>query len=492
MNPLDRLISGFAPGWALKRASARAMLGHYERDYAAARGGRRNKSWSGRSTSANAEISSSLSRVRDRAHEFVRDHWAGRRILDVLVSHAIGTGIQTTVDTGSDRINGRINSALQRWMQRPDVEEVLDWPGMQALAMRGMAEGGETVIRHLPQSLDGPGRGIPFRVQGLEGAVIDTSRDRLMTDGSARLGVGLGEYGRRTGLWLHPDHPGEATLAGTRSRFVEWDDLCHVYRMERFGQVRGISWFAAILLDGKELMDLREAVVAQERTRACFAGFIHRSNGGANPLSGQSRNEDGQSFTRIEPGMLVDIGDAEITFATPHGSSTFIDVYRTGLQAMAAGAGITYDQLTGDLTGANYSSLRAGKIEFRRLIEQIQWLCLVPMLIEPTIRRAVELGDMAGMYRIPRAGFELKHIMPAVEPIDPKKDLEADILAVRACRMAPQEFITAWGRPWQEVVRDTASFFEFLDNQPTAIGLDIDGRRPRNGGSNEPQAQSAD
>jgi capsid protein len=39
---------------------------------------------------------------------------------------------------------------------------------------------------------------------------------------------------------------------------------------------------------------------------------------------------------------------------------------RQQLRAIAMGMGITYEQLTGDLTNVNYSSIRAGLIEFRR------------------------------------------------------------------------------------------------------------------------------
>jgi capsid protein len=76
--------------------------------------------------------------------------------------------------------------------------------------------------------------------------------------------------------------------------------------------------------------------------------------------------------------------------------------------------------------------------------------------------------------------------MPAIEPINPKDDLEADILAVRSGRMSPQEFIAAWGRDWREVVEDTATFFEFLDKQNNGAGLsfDIDGRKPMKGAPN--------
>ena len=94
MNILDRTIALFAPGTGLRRANARAMLDQYhERDYAAARHGRRNRGWRSRSTSANVEIAGALTALRDRSREFVRDSWQGQRILDVLVAHAVGTGI---------------------------------------------------------------------------------------------------------------------------------------------------------------------------------------------------------------------------------------------------------------------------------------------------------------------------------------------------------------------------------------------------------------
>jgi capsid protein len=65
---------------------------------------------------------------------------------------------------------------------------------------------------------------------------------------------------------------------------------------------------------------------------------------------------EAQKVTRIEPGMIADIGESDIVFAQPSSQSKFAPAYLAGMQAMAAGAGITYDQLTGDLRQANYSS----------------------------------------------------------------------------------------------------------------------------------------
>ncbi|MEO3997190.1 phage portal protein [Mesorhizobium sp. CAU 1732] len=496
MNFLDRVISAISPEAGVRRIGARQMLDAHSRAYAAAKHGRRNKGWSGRATSANAEVGSSLRELRNRSREFVRDSWAGQRMLDVLVSHSVGTGIVTVSDTGNDRVDNSVKLVFEEWSEQADIEGVLDWPGMQALSVRSMIEGGDTVVRHIDIPLNDAGRTVPVRLLGLESDQIDTTRDGMSGSGS-RLGVELGEWGRRKGLWLLDNHPGEFTAASTASALVGWNDLAHLYRPLRFGQVRGVPWFSSILLTARELQDIVEATLVKMRVEASFGGFIKRTSAGHSPLVAKTDDKSDKPITRIEPGMIVDIGDGEISFANPSSQTAFGEVYMASNMAMAAGAGITYDQLTGDLRNANYSSLRAGKIEFRRLVEQTQWTILVPRLIAPTKRRVLDRAILAGRLksRDRQGGYRLKHIMPAVEPIDPKKDLEADILACRSGRLAPQEFIGAWGRDWRDVVNDTASFMEFLDKQRDGAGLalDIDARNPMKGsanvGQNKPDAE---
>lgn len=301
MNLLDKVVSVFSPEAGVKRAAARSMLDQYrEREYAAAQHGRRNKAWRARSTSANVEVGGALRALRDRARAFVRDRWAGQRILDVLVSHVVGTGILVVADTGSDRADKAFNSSFEEWQEICDAEGVLNFGAHQALSVRSMVEGGEDVTRFIDLSISEANGTVPFRLLGLEGDCIDSSRDRIDGSGS-RLGVELGDWGRRLGLWLHREHPGDAYASPVGgSSLVEWDDLCHIYRPLRRGQIRGLSWFAPLLLSANEIQDLMEAAIVQARTQASFAGFMKRQPGGwpylaarrtirASPSPGSSR-----------------------------------------------------------------------------------------------------------------------------------------------------------------------------------------------------------
>lgn len=487
MNIFDRIVTALSPAAGVQRAAARAILDQYaQRDYGAGKQGRRNKGWSARSTSANVEVASGLRILRDRAREFVRDSWQGQRILDVLTAHVVGTGITMSPNTGSDRDDRRFRQAFEPWSESADVEGIQNFGAHQALAVRSMIEGGESVTRFIdipPSEADGT---VPFRILGLEGDQIDSTRDRGIGGENRRLGVELGEWGRRKGLWLHPDHPGEMAAAGlTPSTMIGWDDLCHIYRPLRWGQLRGVTWFAPILLPARELQDLIEAAIVQARTQASFAGFIKRQPGAGNILAAK-KDENAKLVSRLEPGTIADIGDADIVFAQPSGQSSFAEVYMAGCHAMAAGAGLTYDQLTGDLRQANYSSLRAGKIEFRRLVSQVQWLIAVPQLLMPVKRRFVARASLAELLPPRKHGWPVDFIMPANEPIDPKKDLEADILAVRSGRMSPQEFVSAWGYDWRKVVEDSRVFWTAVDKAKQAF--DIDPRKPP-AGAPRPEAK---
>ncbi|MBB4952754.1 lambda family phage portal protein [Agrobacterium vitis] len=496
MNLLDKAVSFFSPESGVRRASARQMLDSIEkRDYAAAGNGRRNKNWRARSTTATMEVAGAMTTLRNRAREFVRNSWAGPRILDVMTSHVIGTGIMTVPDTGSDRADRLYRLAREEWEASSDIEGVLDYGGQQALLFRSMIEGGDCILRMLPISMAEAVRTVPLRLLGLEGDQIDVSRDSVYgtntTSENVRLGIKLGEWGQRRGCYLSQYHPGDTgSWNVTQSALVDWADLCHLYRPLRLGQIRGISHFAPILLSGQEIQDLMEAAIVQQRTQASLTGFIKRPPGVANPLITKPDDKSKERITSIRPGQIQDIGEAEITFPNPSSTSVFAEAYNAGLYAMAAGAGITYDQMTGDLRQANFSSLRAGKIEFRRLVEQLQWHCFVPLVCRKVDRRFEDYATMAGVLSARRGGYPVNHVMPAVEPIDPKKDMEADILAVRSGRMSPQEFISSWGRDWRKVAKDFEAFFAFTDAHN--ITLDIDPRKPANGAAVGQQPQLGD
>ena len=478
MNIVDRLIAWTDPVAGLRRAQARQALA-LVRDYDAATKGRRGTSFRGRGTSANGEVGPALATLRDRARDLVRNTPHGARMLDVLVGHIVGTGLTVVWNTGSDRGDRIVRAAWDDWCRTADVAGGT-FAAFQALALRSTIEGGDCLLRFVDRPL--VDRRVPLALQGLEGDQIDETRDGWGAGERSRLGVHLGEWGEPLGWWVRPRHPGETgviTGGSAQSTEIAASEAIHLYRRLRFGQVRGVSWLAPLMMTTRDLSDLFEAVIVKAKIEASFAAFVKQPDA-ARPLlaAAQTGGEAavGDRIERLRPGAVAYLQPGEdVVFANPTSSGQFGDVSIATLQAMAVGAGLTYDQVTGDLRQANYSSLRAGKIEQRRLVEQIQWSMLAPMLMDPVVARFLDRAILAGVVAGRRQGHAYELVMPRVEPIDPKKDLEADILAVRAGAMTPQQFTAGWGVDWRDNLDAFAQWFAAVDDG--AMVFDIDPRR---------------
>jgi lambda family phage portal protein len=480
VNAIDRAIAFFSPLRGARRAYYREVL----RSYDAAQFGKRRIGFGARAGSANTAIGPALKTLRERARHMVRNTPHGHAIVDVMVRHLIGSGITPIWNSGSDRVDRQVGLLWEEQVKRSDVEGEETFYSQQAIAARGMIEAGEVLSRYIDLPYGSDSR-TPLRLQLLEGDHIDSSRDGLNIEGrKVRLGVALGRWAERQGYYLFPEHPGEP-LAAQVSSLVGADQLKLLLRPLRIGQLRGVSWLAPILLPAKDYADLVTNTIVKTAVEAAFSGFVLNNPeggiGGGGILPVKTNPITGEREFLPEPGMLTELKPGQdIKFAEPKTSSQFEPIALNTLQAMAIGAGLTYHQATGDLRQANYSSLRAGNIEHRILVEQVQFHNLIPRFCEPFADRFVDRCILAGTLR-PRAdGYPREWAPPEPEPVDPKKDLEADIAAVRAGRVTPQQFIARWGYAWRKVIEDSATFWSAVDK--ARIAFDIDPRRPINGG----------
>ena len=114
---------------------------------------------------------------------------------------------------------------------------------------------------------------------------------------------------------------------------------------------------------------------------------------------------------------------ATLTFAQPQiGPDGSYSVEQ--LHAIAAGAEVMYEQMTGDLSRVNYSSIRAGRQEFFALIEQKQWLEFIPLVLRPISKDVMRYGFIAGAVRATGLVAD-DWTCPKPEYVDPLKDVLA-------------------------------------------------------------------
>jgi len=357
------------------------------RGYAAA-ADLRASTWAPSSGSANAEVAGAAATVARRARDAVRNDPYASRIVDLWTGNAVGAGITTRWPDAAH------TTAWRRWADSTacDAEGRLDLYGLQALAMRAVVESGECFIRLLPSEVT-PNNPVGLRLQVLESDHLDASRIGML-DGMATLnGIALDEAGAPLAYWLFWRHPGAwwPGMPGPwASEPIPARDVLHLYRKRRPGQLRDVSWLAPVLTRLRDLGDYEAALLMKAKIEACLAAVVTEE--GDEALTGTAanllRDAQGRAVEAFEPGMILyRRGAGSVDVVNPSGGGSHAAFARRTLEAAAVGAGLTYDQVSGDLTQANYSSLRAGKIEFRRLCEQVQYGMLIPMLVRPIAER---------------------------------------------------------------------------------------------------------
>ncbi len=492
MNAIDRVVAYFAPAAGLRRATARVSLDQV-RVYDGAKFGRRTDSWRATNASANVETKGALPTLRARSRDLVRNTWWGERIKRVTVSHAVGTGIMPKPNTGNKALDRRVKAAWKKWSRYCDHEGQLNIDGLLALATGCILESGEVLGRMIPVTPASVPRGVvPLELQLLEPDHLDQSRDRVMmvsrppssainADGVVvDQGIEYALNGKRRAYWIYPVHPGARGLVmPSASVRVPAADMLHAYRKDRIGQGRGVPWLAPVMLTGRDFADLQEAIVVKSRIESCLAAFI-KTNSSARTLAQATQQADANGTQRrietFSPGMVAYLEQGEeLQTVSPSGSMQFDGVLKYTLFALAAGAGITYDQLTGDFSKANFSSLKTGKVEFRRVIEQFQHLTILAMFLEPLWDRWTEMAQDSGILPRRAGGYPVEWIMPANEPIDPVKEMQADILAVRSGRMTWAQFVLAWGIDPDTQLDEIEAWFKEIDKR--GIVLDTDPRK---------------
>ena len=113
--------------------------------------------------------------------------------------------------------------------------------------------------------------------------------------------------------------------------------------------------------------------------------------------------------------------------------------------------------LCGDLVGVNYSSIRAGLIEFRRWIDMLRWNVVIPQLCRPVWARFIHMLVLRG--DIPAADFERNPAQwlaadwfpPAWDWVDPLKDIQAEKAAVDAGFKSRSQVINECGEDPERV-----------------------------------------
>ena len=430
VSTLDRLIGWLSPARGLRRYWDRQRLA---RAYEAASP---RDPWKPRrpGASANADHAADAPALRSKARALRQNVPYIRAGLDSRAAAIVGTGI---VPTFKGRDGKKLQALWREFVKTADADRRRDMYGLQADAVRALDVDGEVLLRIRVRRPDDP-LPVPLQLQLLEVDWLDTVRQRGEGANQVVNGIEYDAIGAPVAYWLWDQHPGDSTLKrGTRteSRRVPAESIIHLFSPERPGQGRGFSRLAPVIARVRDLQLYEDAEQARKNLESRLGVLVSGDasqmvnpigGGAADPAQAAATGSLGElasgSITQLPPGVNV-------TVVEPTSAPGYVDYVKHQLHLICAGGGWTYEAATGDMREVNFSSARIRQIDFRREIEQLQWLVIVPMLCQRIVDAFVRAAQLAGKLS-DRPSFTVEHSTPKWDYVNPKQEIDADLTEI--------------------------------------------------------------
>ncbi|WP_454752076.1 phage portal protein [Cupriavidus necator] len=387
--------------------------------YDAAGTGRRMRGWHPPTSGPNRAITG-LQKIRDRARDAGRNDWSGESSTQHWTTNLIGIGIVPRLRRITSKTRkAQLNDLWDDWVPQADADGVLNFYGLQTLAVRSWLESGEVFARLRPRQIDAP-LAVPLQVQLIEAdfvPLLDADYWPGMPAGNTiRQGIERNKYGRRVAYWMYRDHPGDGPLSGaidaSRLLRVPADQVLHMFEPKRPGQLRGVSSLAPILARLRNVADFDDNVLERQKLANLFTVFITRTmpssiDADTDPMTGfpVEWGSDGLPLAGLEPGMSQELDPGQdVRFSDPpDAGAAYPDFMRTQHLGTAAGQGLPYELFSGDIKEVSDRTLRVIINEFRRFAEQRQWQIVIPMLCQPIRDAWVDAGVLSGAISVEEA-----------------------------------------------------------------------------------------
>lgn len=346
----------------------------------------------------NGEVAAAAGTVRSRSRHATANQPLLALGLDNLQVALIGSGPRPTGDP----------AAMARWA---DWERREGFLAKLALMVGGMIRDGEALAVL---------QGDRWRLLAIE-QLSDTSRP-LGNGREIVTGVELDAEGDAVAYWIHP---GRHESGDWRPAVqVDAADVLHLFRPTSPTQLRGMPWFAPAIVAANEFDQLADALLVRAKVSAMLCGFIRSVDGPALDVESE--------LPSLEPGTLARLGAGEdFVGNNPTPSVENGALAAVMIRTIAAGCGLPPHLLDQDLSGANYSSLRAGLLPFRAKVEQIQYAVIAPMLDR--------------LWQRVTGAEPCEWLFPAFMQVDPLKQVQADAAELKAGLTSRRKLVAARG-----------------------------------------------
>jgi len=484
----QRLANWLAP------SPRRAATSTAARMYGAARNTRTTGGFgSGGSTSADAELSTSLDRMRARSRQMIRDSAYAKRAQLVVVNNVIGAGVgmqaqvMTTRGALAKPVNDGIESAWSTWCAADSCHTggAMHFSDIERMALGEVFATGEVLIRKHYRTF-GRSR-VPL---GLE--VIESERlaGDLVEPGAVagianevRMGVEVDAFQRPLAYWVRKGHPGDTRSMVADSHLYERvpaADIFHLRLVTRWPMTRGEPWMHAVLRKIDDLNEYTSLELTAARGSAAYFATIETPED--SPLATEEESDSGKQVMEIDPLTIQTLDPGEkLMFHSPNRpNSALAEFVRHMLREVAAGCGASYESLSRDYSQSNYSSSRLALLDDRDLYKTLQqwWIRSFRLpLHQLWLQQAVMAGAVGGLpvgqYATTPDKFEAVTFKPrGWQWVDPTKEVNAYKEAIKAGLTTLTDVIaqTAGGLDIEDVIATRKRELDLL----AEAGIEVD------------------
>lgn len=450
--------------------------------FAGAQQNRLLEDWVATWMSPKDELRWELQLLRNRAREQARNNPLARRYFalvdeNVLGPEGISLQCKYVLRSGEpdEETCAQVERAWSDWCRlgHCTADGGQSWRDFTGAVLEAVARDGDGVVELLP----GFGNDHGFAVQFHEGDLIDHEYnvDALPGGASIAMGIERDRWRRIVAVHVLTRHPADgAVLASGRRerRRIAAERALYLGRPRRHGSPRAEPWLTPVLVPMRMLDEYQNAELVAARAAAETPAFITKNL----EATGPDPNDPlaGERILDTAKGTLQELGPGEglATWPSDHPHQNVDPFLKAMQRQIAVGLGVSYAALTGDLSGANYSSMRVGSLQ-----ERDNWRVLQRWFSQALHQRvfAAWLKQAVIWQRVRLPGPLAEYVDVCWEArgwpwVDPKSDLEAAQLEVSMGLTSLTRLAADRGRDLPEVLAERKRELALAESLGVPVG----------------------
>lgn len=436
------------------------------RNYQAAMQNRLTADWLTSKQAADTILRWQLPKLRERSRDLWRNNDYAKAFGRKLKTNVIGSQgiiLQNKARIANGQLdktaNQQIEDAFERWSDPKNctVTGRLSRHDLDKLVIENVARDGEVFI----QKIRGFDNEFGFALQLIDADQVDIDFNEDSVTRQVIMGIEVNDYGRPVQYWLK----------GKNGRFpVPAERMIHLFDQDRIDQHRGVPWVHTAILRLRSLGAYEEAAIIAARVGASGMGVVLKPKTDDDKYTGETDGENldsGAYLDNVSPGAMLELppGSDFKTYDPAYPASNHADFMKAVLKGAAAGLGISYNSISGDLEGVNFSSIRQGVLEDRDVYKDLtkwqsthvhnnyfkEWLALAALTnqVSIPIKKTAQFARPKWQGR----GFDW---------IDPLKDAKGKETDLNNYVTSPQRIAAERGVDIEDILDDHQAFNEML------------------------------